>query len=86
MFVAAVGYVAYVRLSHPNSTVSSSVYKILFARDALNLSPGFVCSPAKSSCPQMQSCAEALFHQEKCSVPNMDGDRDGIPCEDQWCN
>ena len=82
----AVAYVAWVRLSHPNSTIAASAYKILFAREALRSSPSFQCTPAKSSCSAMTSCAEAFFHQEKCGVSNMDGDGDGIPCERQWCN
>lgn len=79
-------YVGYVRLSHPGSTVPATIYKILFARDALDDSHTFACEPAKSSCSRMTSCAEALFHQERCGVIGLDGDRDGIPCEQQWCN
>lgn len=86
LVVMFVGYVAYVRISHPGSTVTASVYKIFFAREALHANPQFQCEPAKSSCSRMSSCAEALFHQERCGVSNMDGDRDGIPCEQQWCN
>lgn len=79
-------YVAYVRFSHPNSTVLASVYKVILARDALRKHPEFQCEPGKSSCSQMNSCAEAFFHQERCGISQMDGDRDGIPCEQQWCN
>ena len=84
--VIAVAYVGYVRLANPNSTISSSVYKIVVARDALRVNPEFKCEPKKNFCSNMSSCAEALFHQERCGVPDMDGDRDGIPCEQQWCN
>jgi cold shock CspA family protein len=80
------GYVGHVRLSNPDSTISASAYKIVFARDALTSRPEFQCTPEKNSCSKMASCAEALFHQEQCNVPDMDGDRDGIPCEQQWCN
>lgn len=80
------GYMGYVRISNPGSTISASVYKIVSARDALRSHPEFQCKPEKNSCSKMASCAEALFHQEQCKVPNMDGDRDGIPCEQQWCN
>ena len=79
-------YVGYVRYSNPNSTLSASLYKIVSARDALRPHPEFQCTPEKSSCSRMASCAEALFHQERCGVADMDGDRDGIPCEQQWCN
>lgn len=82
----AIAYVAWVRFSHPGSTVEASIYKIFFARQALRASAEFQCSPQKSSCSAMTSCAEAFFHQERCGVQNMDGDHDGIPCEQQWCN
>ena len=78
--------VAYVRVSHPNSTVSASIYKIFLAREALGKNNQLQCEPGKSSCSRMTSCTEAFFHQERCGVANMDGDRDGIPCEQQWCN
>ena len=82
----ALVYLLWVRLSHPNSTIASSAYKILFAREALRSNAHFQCMPEKSSCSAMTSCAEAFFHQEACGVPGMDGDGDGIPCERQWCN
>jgi hypothetical protein len=81
-----VAYVGYVRISNPNSTVEASIYKIFWARTALRTNPEFRCEPSKSSCARMTSCAEAFFHQERCGVSGMDGDRDGIPCEQQWCN
>ncbi|MFD0740137.1 excalibur calcium-binding domain-containing protein [Lysobacter koreensis] len=39
----------------------------------------------RTSCPQMTSCAEAKYFIQHCPNTAMDGDRDGIPCEDQWC-
>lgn len=39
----------------------------------------------RTRCSQMNSCAEAKFFQEECPGAEMDGDRDGIPCETQWC-
>ncbi len=86
LVLAFVAYVAYVWASHPNSTLQASVYKIFWARAALQSNPQFQCEPSKSSCAHMRSCAEAFFHQERCAVTGMDGDRDGIPCERQWCN
>lgn len=81
-----IGYVGYVWTSNPNSTLSASFYKVIFARDALRPHPEFQCQTGKNSCSKMTSCAEAFFHQERCGVTNMDGDHDGIPCESQWCN
>jgi hypothetical protein len=39
----------------------------------------------KSSCSAMTSCSEAQYYLQHCPFANMDGDGDGIPCEDQWC-
>jgi cold shock CspA family protein len=40
----------------------------------------------RTHCSQMTSCAEAKFFLRNCPDVKMDGDRDGIPCEEQWCN
>ena len=36
-------------------------------------------------CSQMHSCKEATYFLQHCPDTHMDGDRDGIPCERQWC-
>lgn len=51
----------------------------------LPLEPGYRCDGRKR-CPQMRSCAEAKFFLNHCPTVQMDGDDDGIPCEQQWCN
>mgnify|MGYP003577269684 CR=1 FL=1 len=40
----------------------------------------------RTHCSQMRSCAEAQYFLQHCPNTKMDGDRDGIPCENQWCN
>lgn len=40
----------------------------------------------RTHCSQMTSCAEATFFLKNCPSPEMDGDGDGVPCEQQWCN
>ena len=37
-------------------------------------------------CSQMTSCEEAKWFINNCPNTKMDGDRDGVPCERQWCN
>ncbi|MDR3369478.1 excalibur calcium-binding domain-containing protein [Rhodoferax sp.] len=37
-------------------------------------------------CSQMTSCAEAKLFLKNCPGMEMDGDNDGVPCEQQWCN
>lgn len=46
--------------------------------------PHFQCD-GRIHCSQMRSCEEATFFLKNCPGTRMDGDGDGIPCEDQWC-
>lgn len=39
----------------------------------------------RTHCSQMTSCAEAQFFLRNCPNTEMDGDNDGVPCEQQWC-
>ena len=47
--------------------------------------PKFECD-GRQHCSQMSSCAEATYFIKHCPNTKMDGDRDGVPCERQWCN
>ncbi|GAB3766743.1 cold shock domain-containing protein [Ramlibacter monticola] len=40
----------------------------------------------RTQCSQMTSCAEATFFLRNCPGTKMDGDGDGVPCEQQWCS
>lgn len=51
---------------------------------ALGATAAFRCD-GRRYCSQMTSCAEATFFLRNCPGVEMDGDRDGIPCEQQWC-
>jgi cold shock CspA family protein len=46
--------------------------------------PVFRCD-GRQHCSQMTSCDEAKFFLKNCPDPRMDGDHDGIPCEDTVC-
>ena len=46
--------------------------------------PAFQCDGRKH-CSQMTSCREATQFLRNCPGMEMDGDGDGIPCEQQWC-
>ncbi|WP_240920827.1 excalibur calcium-binding domain-containing protein [Rubrivivax sp. JA1026] len=45
----------------------------------------FSCD-GRTRCTQMRSCEEAKFFLDHCPGVQMDGDGDGIPCEQQWCH
>ncbi|SFM75478.1 cold shock domain-containing protein [Variovorax sp. OV329] len=39
----------------------------------------------RTHCSQMSSCAEAKYFLKNCPGVKMDGNGDGVPCEQQWC-
>ena len=39
----------------------------------------------RTMCSQMTSCAEAKLFLRNCADVEMDGNGDGVPCEQQWC-
>ena len=47
--------------------------------------PIFQCD-GRTTCGQMNSCPEARYFIRHCPGTTMDGDGDGVPCEQQWCN
>lgn len=48
------------------------------------LSTSFRCD-GRTYCSQMTSCTEAKFFLKNCPGTKMDGNHDGVPCEQQWC-
>ena len=51
---------------------------------ASTVTSNFSCD-GRRYCTQMKSCAEAKYFLANCPGVKMDGDKDGIPCEEQWC-
>jgi cold shock CspA family protein len=45
----------------------------------------FTCD-GRTMCSQMTSCAEAQYFLRHCPATKLDGNGDGEPCEQQWCN
>lgn len=39
----------------------------------------------RTYCSQMTSCSEAKFFLKNCPGTQMDGNNNGVPCEQQWC-
>lgn len=50
----------------------------------LPVAPAFRCD-GRLHCSQMTSCNEAKLFLKNCPGVKMDGDGDGVPCEQQWC-
>lgn len=54
------------------------------AEPVLSTPAGFQCDGRKH-CSQMTSCKEAKAFLKNCPGMEMDGNHDGVPCEQQWC-
>lgn len=82
--VAAYGYRAY------QERLGASLHSPMDVERAPAAAPregkqAFRCD-GRTYCSQMSSCAEATFFLKNCPGTEMDGDRDGVPCEQQWCS
>jgi cold shock CspA family protein len=80
VFVVALAFYAYSEYSRrvpPRPAVAAQ------SSDQSASSP-FRCD-GRTHCPQMTSCAEATFFLRNCPNVQMDGNHDGVPCEQQWC-
>ena len=79
IFVLAVvyGYSEYSSRVAPESTAAT--------QPAVRDTPVRFSCDGRTYCSQMTSCAEATLFLKNCPNVQMDGDDDGIPCEQQWC-
>ena len=68
--------------SDATSTSVSAVKPVLTSSASAS---SFTCDGRKH-CSQMTSCAEATYFVQHCPNTKMDGNNDGIPCEQQWCH
>lgn len=74
--VVALAVYGYGKYSHRFTTVLSNEE---------TMSSAFQCD-GRIYCSQMTSCDEATFFLRNCPNVKMDGNHDGVPCEQQWCS
>ncbi len=72
------------KLQRPPLAASAAGASAPLATRSEPATAGFRCD-GRQHCSQMKSCAEAKFFLAHCPDVKMDGDRDGVPCEEQWC-
>jgi cold shock CspA family protein len=82
---AIVGYAAYSNLApiYPATAISADYPTESIEPAAEDQS--FRCD-GRTHCSDMTSCAEAKYFLRHCPGTKMDGDGDGVPCEQQWCS
>jgi hypothetical protein len=80
------GYQKYIGRLPPSSAQSQPVQGIgELSRSRAPAASSFSCD-GRVHCSQMSSCEEATYFLKNCPGTKMDGDSDGIPCEQQLCN
>jgi cold shock CspA family protein len=82
ILVAGIAYYAWQHFN-PKTGLRESFRAGPSAAQAIG-APEFECQ-GKVRCSEMRSCQEAMFYLQNCPGVAMDGDGDGIPCENQWC-
>ena len=79
-----VSVLIYVKVHDRGESLIPSDYLSIFSKGNDESALKYSCG-GKIYCSEMTSCEEAKFYQRNCPGTKMDGDRDGIPCETQWC-
>ena len=73
--------------AHPSADTPTS--KVAVAQRTGEAAPPAPAAPyrcdGRTHCAQMGSCAEAKWFLKHCPDTQMDGNHDGVPCEQQWC-
>ena len=80
--VVAVGWYGNYRYNHHRG---EPLFDVARSEAAESDGASFTCD-GRTYCSQMTSCEEATYFITHCPGTKMDGDRDGVPCERQWCN
>lgn len=88
--LAVIGTFAYdqfsrrVSLTSEDSAVSYETAEVVQFASASANARIYQCD-GRQHCSQMTSCEEAKYFLKNCPDPKMDGDNDGIPCEQNLC-
>jgi len=81
--LAGYGYSKYDAWSSRRAAPSSAAEPT--PQPAMTETAGTFRCDGRTHCSQMTSCSEAKFFLAHCPGTAMDGNNDGVPCEQQWC-
>lgn len=87
LLVAGLGWYGYIRYTERGEMQMAAPHSVMSPAPTAALEiklPAFQCDGRKH-CSQMTSCSEAKQFLNNCPGMEMDGDGDGVPCEQQWC-
>lgn len=87
LMAAGLGWFGYQQYMAPQPFEAATPTLLSDSQPAAPASPSqtFWCDGRKH-CSQMTSCQEATYFLKHCPGVQMDGDSDGVPCEQQWCS
>lgn len=85
LLIIGLGGFAFTRIESGTTLLSISGVKIAKKTPQKQQSVSNFRCDGRTRCTEMRSCKEALFFLQNCPNTKMDGDRDGVPCERQWC-
>jgi Excalibur calcium-binding domain len=82
------GYGKFKTMSNPGAgtELSSAIAPSQVQQDATTPASSQFSCDGRTHCSAMTSCAEATYFIQHCPNTKMDGNNDGVPCEQQWCN
>lgn len=81
LILVGLGVYGYNEYSRRTASLSATALQSPVVQETSSL---YRCD-GRTQCSQMTSCAEAIFFLKNCPNVQMDGDHDGVPCEQQWC-
>ena len=90
LLVALLGWQGFTYYQKVAPAHRTNVPALSASQPLLDLAPSrtatasYVCD-GRQHCSQMRSCAEATYFLKNCPGTKMDGDNDGMPCEEQLC-
>jgi Excalibur calcium-binding domain len=88
LVIALIGFLAWKGYDkfHGDAETATPVRATPLAQPFGDAAPsGFKCD-GRTRCGQMSSCEEATYFIKNCPNTQMDGNNDGVPCEQQWCH
>lgn len=86
VLVVALGWYGYSRYAARAAKYDSALPlpAAILPSSKLPVPADFKCD-GRRMCSQMTSCKEATLFLQNCPGMQMDGNGDGVPCEQQWC-
>ena len=91
LMLAALAFYAYNRYANRVRQIEAAAPLAVQPSAPVSLFEPTQSAPASFSCDgrkycsQMTSCEEAKLFLKNCPSVEMDGNHDGVPCEQQWC-